>query len=322
MDEKTVCKTLRREFSKHGWTLLIYYGIMNAAVLVMAILEILFAAVTRPNFTLESFLEVMTDALLNNGWGYLIACVIGGWILLRRRGKKFCLETIWDGKQPMTLKAFLVILCVFFSGQTVVQVLVTVLEPLLNLLGASLMDSVEQSSAGADSFSMFLYMGLFAPVCEEILFRGVILRALQPYGKKFAILGSAFLFGVFHGNLVQSPYAFAVGLVLGYVTVEYSMGWAMVLHMANNLVLGDMMTRIGEFLPVGVMDMLVACLIWLCTAISLILLIKNRHQVRRYLSVGRIHPWCAKSFFTSPGVLILTAFMLWNALSILTMAFF
>ena len=54
---------------------------------------------------------------------------------------------------------------------------------------------------------------------------------------------SALLFGVFHGNLVQIPFAFLVGLVLGYVAAEYSLGWCILLHWINNCVLGMLLER-------------------------------------------------------------------------------
>lgn len=77
---------------------------------------------------------------------------------------------------------------------------------------------------------------LLAPVLEEMLFRGVILRSfLIQYAKWPAIFASAAIFGVAHVNLYQ----FFVGLVLGTF-----LGWlyqrtrslvpCIVLHMAYN----------------------------------------------------------------------------------------
>jgi membrane protease YdiL (CAAX protease family) len=56
-----------------------------------------------------------------------------------------------------------------------------------------------------------------APLIEEVLFRGIILRSfLQQYSRWSAIVGSALLFGLFHLNIYQ----FATGTILGVV-----MGW-------------------------------------------------------------------------------------------------
>lgn len=58
---------------------------------------------------------------------------------------------------------------------------------------------------------------ILAPVLEEMLFRGIILRSfLRLYPRSHAIVGSAALFGLVHLNIYQ----FAVGLLLGIVS-----GW-------------------------------------------------------------------------------------------------
>ena len=187
----------------------------------------------------------------------------------------------------------------------------------MNLVGLSLMESMQAASASADTLSMFLYMGLFAPVFEEILFRGLILRSLEPFGKKFAIFTSAYLFGIFHGNLIQSPYAFAVGLVLGYVAMEHNIGWAMVLHMINNLILGDSLVRLTSCLGTALSDLIFWAIILGCAIASVVIFIRKRAEIAEYFRSGRIHPLCLKCFFTSPGVLAITAVMAANMLLML-----
>jgi membrane protease YdiL (CAAX protease family) len=254
---------------------------------------------------------------MSNGWGYIATCILGGIILLLWKKKDFCFKIIWKTGRPLKLGSFFSITAIFISGQLVFQVLAVILEWLLNLLGLSLMDSMEAASASADTLSMFLYMGLFAPVFEEVLFRGLVMRTLEPFGKKFAILASAYLFGIFHGNLIQSPYAFAVGLILGYVAMEHNIGWAMVLHMINNLILGDSLVRLTAGLGAGLSDLIFWIIIIGCGIASVLILIRKRHAVARYFASGRMHPICLKCFFTAPGVLAFTALMVGNMLLIL-----
>lgn len=72
---------------------------------------------------------------------------------------------------------------------------------------------------------------------EEFLFRGAIMGSLLKYGKPLAIFTSALLFGLIHGNLVQIPFAFMVGLVLGFVVVETDSIWtAVAVHFLNNFI--------------------------------------------------------------------------------------
>ena len=57
---------------------------------------------------------------------------------------------------------------------------------------------------------------ILGPVCEELLFRGLLAGRLARYGQKPAALVSALLFGLYHANLSQFFYAFALGLLLAY----------------------------------------------------------------------------------------------------------
>ncbi|HHT53818.1 MAG TPA: CPBP family intramembrane metalloprotease [Clostridiales bacterium] len=72
--------------------------------------------------------------------------------------------------------------------------------------------------------------------CEEVLFRGVILTNLLPYGKSIAILGSASLFALMHQNVAQLFYTFVAGIVIGLVYVYTRSIWgAVLIHFFNNL---------------------------------------------------------------------------------------
>ena len=186
---------------------------------------------------------------------------------------------------------------------------ITMLELLLQPFGKSIMPILEAVSGDTDTFSMFLYASVFAPIWEELLFRGYVLRTLQPYGKRFAILGSAFLFGLFHGNLLQTPYALIMGLVLGYVTVEYSIWGAILLHMFNNLVLADLLTRLTASWTEMATGMLNLALFGISALISLVVLWKNRSRIREYSRGEWIDRRCVRCFFTSAGILIMTALM-------------
>lgn len=65
-----------------------------------------------------------------------------------------------------------------------------------------------------------LYVSVLGPVIEEYIFRWKLLNRLRPLGEKAAILFSALMFGLMHGNLSQILYATAIGIVLGYVAVK------------------------------------------------------------------------------------------------------
>ncbi len=63
-------------------------------------------------------------------------------------------------------------------------------------------------------------VAVIPPIAEEFAFRGIILQKLRKYGDGFAIFASAALFGLTHGNIVQIPFAFFVGIAAGFITVK------------------------------------------------------------------------------------------------------
>lgn len=80
-----------------------------------------------------------------------------------------------------------------------------------------------------------IVMAVLPAFVEEFAFRGVVLQSLLPYGTKMAVVVSSLLFALFHGNFVQMPFAFIVGLVLAYVVVRSGSMWTgVVLHFCNN----------------------------------------------------------------------------------------
>ena len=72
---------------------------------------------------------------------------------------------------------------------------------------------------------------------EEFACRGIVLGVLRKFGDGFAVVVSAAVFGLIHGNFEQIPFAFLVGLVLGFIVVKTnSLLVAMAVHAANNLI--------------------------------------------------------------------------------------
>lgn len=309
MDERMIRKLQRRDFSSIGWTLLVYSLIMTACVMLAMTWDMIMISAGELAGNQYSDEEVAA-ILMSNGWGYILTIVIGLVILRLWQGKQFCRETLWTRGKPMTTGDFFCLLALTLSAQLGFTLISGVLEALFNLFGLSLMESVESATMSADSFSMFLYMGVGAPIAEELLFRGLVLRKLQPYGKRFAIVMSALVFGLFHGNLVQIPYAFLVGLVLGYVALEYNILWAMVLHMINNLVLGDMVTRLTSGLPEFWYYGIIWAIVLASAAVTLVICIVRHRDIRQYRLENPIKGQYAASFFTAPGVIALWIWVL------------
>lgn len=124
--------------------------------------------------------------------------------------------------------------CVSMAGNLVVMALTPVLEQLWKLAGLT----AQQPAGGDETLPplVALYICLVGPVLEELIYRGVLLRRLQPYGGRVAVVLSALCFGLMHHDLYQGLSAFWGGLVFGYAAWQYSLGLAIGLHIAGNTV--------------------------------------------------------------------------------------
>ena len=83
---------------------------------------------------------------------------------------------------------------------------------------------------------VLLSVSVFAPFFEEWLCRGIILRGLlKKVGPAWAIVISAAVFGLIHGNIWQAIPAFLIGCLLGYVYYKTgSLKLTMLMHCVNN----------------------------------------------------------------------------------------
>ena len=304
MEERIYDPQLRRRYVRRtcsalGLSLLLYLGIMNGAVLLAVMVE-------SVNVILADRLPTQDQLMANSGWGYFLAIGVGLVCLLIWKKPSFVFRDIWRQKRTMEPGRFLEILSVFVSVQLVMALCALAASALMEALGVE----YHAESLSTDSFSIFLYAGLGAPVAEEILFRGLVLRGLEPFGKKFAVFASALLFGLFHGNMTQGPFAFLVGLILGYVALEYDLTWAIVLHMFNNLILSDTLYRLGQMLLGAWADLLVWGTVLLFSVAAVVVLVRRRRQIGGHLRRERMDGLTVRAFFTAPGTVALLAILL------------
>lgn len=143
-------------------------------------------------------------------------------------------EVVRFDKHSKKLGFFLVLLClgVFLVGNWLSNLVYT----LLDYLGhPPYLPSSFQSETPFELVMVLLSSACIPALAEEFAFRGVILGLLRPYGKGLAVVVSAALFALMHGNLVQIPFAFVCGLGLGYATIRTGSLWpAIIAHFVNN----------------------------------------------------------------------------------------
>lgn len=316
MTDRQINRWLRRQFAPVGWVLLANYWLLNLMVLAVAGVDYLMQLLQ--NFAAGVFpFDVDVDAIYNNAWGYAASIAVALVLLYAWKGSDYWKTEIFAKEKKIRLPVFLTVTLLCMGAQMLSSIWMTVVELVMNSFGSSVMPILDSVSGSTSSFSMFLYSALLAPVYEELLFRGFVLRTLRPYGKRFAIWGSALAFGFFHGNILQAPYAIAVGLLLGWLTCEYSINWAIALHIFNNLILAEGITRLLEYLPYAVGDLVFGGIFLGAFLLSCVLLVKKRSEIKAYRSSEWIDRRCVKCFITNWGVILFLATMVISMISMM-----
>lgn len=105
-----------------------------------------------------------------------------------------------------------------------------------------LVDDVEMAVGGIEQLAVIFALVVLAPISEELVFRGVLLRGLQArYGMTVAVIGSSVAFALVHlldpNLLLAMPVFFVLGLALGYSVARTGrLGRAIAIHAGFNLV--------------------------------------------------------------------------------------
>ena len=95
---------------------------------------------------------------------------------------------------------------------------------------------------------LFVRLAVLAPLIEEFLMRGCMLRILKPYGNWFAIIITSVMFGLLHNNIGQGIGAVAIGILFGIIAIKSeSIYPTIVLHGVNNFIVSMMTVLGGQF---------------------------------------------------------------------------
>ncbi|MDD6351969.1 MAG: type II CAAX endopeptidase family protein [Lachnospiraceae bacterium] len=206
-----------------------------------AVLYAAFLYATETFSSLEGLLRSVQKALTDTNFlmgvssVYAVICIIIFLFFFRKNARKE--EKNLKGLNPLF---FLGVILIAVSCQFLANYIVAI-DAVIFPSSVSRYNELMQAS-GLDStgmsFLMIVYAVFLGPVCEELAFRGLTLG----YGRKVfpfwaANLIQALLFGLVHMNFVQFSYAFALGLVLGWLYQKSGSIWVTILtHMTFNAI--------------------------------------------------------------------------------------
>ncbi len=153
----------------------------------------------------------------------------------------------------LSLKHGLMIICITLLMYPVAVFANAVMMLILSLFGNLNIPQLPTAGNTSEYIVLMLIISISAGICEEVFFRGFMLKGYEALGKNKAIIISSILFGIFHFNLYNLTGPIVLGLVFGYLVVATDSLYAGIIgHVANNgfaVTLGFLASFLTEKLP-------------------------------------------------------------------------
>jgi membrane protease YdiL (CAAX protease family) len=199
-------RAARKVFGRIG---LGYTGFLSASIVLQIVLRIMIYVVSQERFmNLPRGWYLFTVSLANYAAGGLVLFLIIKNIPVTHK------PVSQRAEKKLLICSFFICISALIAGNLLGQLLMSLISA---LEGKPMINPVAEVLKGLSTGTIFAIMVVMAPVCEEFLFRRLLIDRIRRYGDKAAILVSAVIFGLCHGNFYQFFYAFGIGLVFGYI---------------------------------------------------------------------------------------------------------
>ncbi len=145
--------------------------------------------------------------------------VFGLWYLVGARNTRYQKQ-----KPTFTIAAIVGIVLFGVSLQFCTSSVLSIVDHFFPEIMKGYAEGLQESNIGQWNTISFCCTVLLAPALEEFVFRGMTIHFLKKGSLNFYIVNllQALFFGVFHMNVIQGIYAFAIGLVLGFLYYKYN----------------------------------------------------------------------------------------------------
>ena len=294
--DKTIA---RKSFNKLALIFILYNIIFGVVYNIVSMGLAAYLVGTNPSIELpeiESFIYNTGFALI----GAASVSVIVAFLCSREKPS-------FERNRKLDIKSIIMFFVIIQGLQLLCSFILVPLEGLFSQAGYNFDQAISLASDPSIYFSSLVYSVIIAPLMEELFFRGLIMKKMQPYGKTFAIVVAALLFALMHQNIVQLPVTFAMGLLFGYITVEYSLGAAIGLHLLNNAFV-EITGHLGKIFEYTVIfDSL---FMYACASVSIVLFVLNFKKIKAYIQNEKSEEGTVKLFFTIPLVIIVIIYYL------------
>ncbi|MCD7752784.1 MAG: CPBP family intramembrane metalloprotease [Lachnospiraceae bacterium] len=217
--------TAKKAYSRMGFLYLIFSLAVLVVQLILSLVIYSYFPEVYDNYTA---LTVLSSVSL-----YLV-----GLVILPPGAKLLCREEkLVPEKHPMKISQLLQAFCVTYLIVVVSNWIGQIVIGFTETMSGTLIENpVDDLVEYVSPLVLLVLTGLIAPVFEEWFFRKILIDRLLRYGEAAAILVSGLMFGLFHGNLDQFFYAFAIGSFFAYIYIRTGkVHYVMILHGMLNI---------------------------------------------------------------------------------------
>lgn len=228
------------------WIVIAFIGFQVMAAIIFFIAFFVKSLIygTSGAFGLDILAQNFGLLFIGNSTGQILILAFCTWLFCRtqvssEKRNAFLRLKVNKKTLPFTGLALLSIVCIqpfiWFLGW------VNALLPAPELFGSMQLQQMNMlqsfiSDGNSITWLIFFHIALVPAFCEEILFRGYVLRSFQKsWGYMAAIIISGLIFGMFHMQLTHLLPLAVIGMLLGYLSwVSESIIPAIAAHFLNN----------------------------------------------------------------------------------------
>lgn len=194
-------------------------------------------------------------------------------------------------KHSLSVKKFLIFICITFTLMYVGNLIGLGITEIISMVKQNnVINPIVDLIQSSNIIINILLISIIAPIFEEVFFRKMLIDRTIQYGAKISIFLSAFMFGLFHGNLNQFFYAFLLGGFFAIVYIKtgnilYTIG----LHMITNffgsslsIIMENIISSLGNSFLGMVVTLIYLLALFIIVLIGIIFIMKWKDKLKEF----------------------------------------
>lgn len=177
-------------------------------------------------------------AFFNSAVGYLLQAIfmnIAFVLIFIWYYKRIDKQNLFSKPDKPTLKYFGICILIGVASLFLLSGTLNYFQILLNKIGLNPSTLTYELNTPLNYIISLISLAIIPAICEELIFRGVILNSLRHKGPNFAIALSSIIFAMFHFSASQLIYPICFGIILAIVYLRTNnILFPIILHFINN----------------------------------------------------------------------------------------